>query len=467
VDLLYFTLLISTLIFVHELGHFAFAKIFGVKVLTFSIGFGPKILRLRGKETEYCVALVPLGGFVKMLEETRGPTAILPEERKRTFESQALWKRVVIVLAGPAMNVLFPVLLYTSVFLEDREFAPPTVGVVVPGKPASGKLMPGDRIESIDGRAVSSFHEVQRMIAARAGVPTRFELWRDGKTIDLTLTPSDEIRYVEPRELGITEHVVQIGFHPRFVAPVIGVPRVDSPAYRAGLRTFDRVTGINGKKIDRYVDLVQALSANKGDTVVIAFQRPIPLPQALGGLCDVALLEPQIATLAASPLATGRQAVPLDEIAREADVLARAGIESADMYVAFSPENSSEWKAGLRAGDRITALDGAPVLLWQSMEESLAADADKVHTLSWTRAEGPMEGVFQLRKEEWIDEFGQHLEKRYVFRTTHWMPAAPEVNVPNPSRLSYAMMRGLEETARRGREISSGSWPSSRSTSGS
>src|SRR6516164_2780733 len=135
-DLLYFVILISALIFVHELGHYAWAKIFGVKVITFSLGFGPKILRIRGKETEYCVGLVPLGGFVKMLEETRGPTAILPEDRKRTFESQALWKRIVIVLAGPAMNVVFPVVLYTSVFLEDREFSPPTVGVVVPGKPA-------------------------------------------------------------------------------------------------------------------------------------------------------------------------------------------------------------------------------------------------------------------------------------------------------------------------------------------
>ncbi len=78
-DLLYFILLISTLIFVHELGHFAFAKIFGVKVITFSIGFGPTLLRLRGKETEYCIALIPLGGFVKMLEESGPDPILLPE----------------------------------------------------------------------------------------------------------------------------------------------------------------------------------------------------------------------------------------------------------------------------------------------------------------------------------------------------------------------------------------------------
>src|SRR6187455_3062036 len=115
-DLFYPIILISSLIFVHELGHFLWAKIFGVKVLTFSIGFGPRVLRLRGRETEYCVALLPLGGFVKMLEENR-QEAVLPEDRKRTFESQALWKRVIIVMAGPAMNVLFPVLLYFAVFI--------------------------------------------------------------------------------------------------------------------------------------------------------------------------------------------------------------------------------------------------------------------------------------------------------------------------------------------------------------
>src|SRR3984957_7997656 len=145
-DLVYFTLLVSVLVFVHELGHFTLAKIFGVKVLTFSLGFGPKIVRIHGKETEYCIGVLPFGGFVKMLEESKHTEPILPEERGRTFEAQALWKRIMIVLAGPAMNVLFPIALYTSVYLEDTLLLPPTVGVVVPGRPADGKLEPGDRI---------------------------------------------------------------------------------------------------------------------------------------------------------------------------------------------------------------------------------------------------------------------------------------------------------------------------------
>ncbi|HEY5956314.1 MAG TPA: site-2 protease family protein, partial [Polyangiaceae bacterium] len=114
-DLLYFIILIGSLIFVHELGHFLFAKAFGVKVITFCLGFGPKILRLRGRETEYCIALIPLGGYVRMLESTK-TDIVMPEDRRRTLESLSIFKRTLIVLAGPLMNLVFPILLYFTVF---------------------------------------------------------------------------------------------------------------------------------------------------------------------------------------------------------------------------------------------------------------------------------------------------------------------------------------------------------------
>src|SRR5688572_25635308 len=176
-DFVYFIILVSSLIFVHELGHFLFAKAFGVRVMTFSLGFGPKILRLRGRETEYCISLLPLGGYVKMLEESKSDF-VLPEDRKRTFESLALYKRVLVVLGGPLMNLLFPVLLYFSVFVSDGPFLPPTVGVVLPGHPADGKLFPGDRIMAVDGEEVSTFDELKRIIAKNPGKTLRFKVFR-------------------------------------------------------------------------------------------------------------------------------------------------------------------------------------------------------------------------------------------------------------------------------------------------
>ncbi len=433
-DLVYFVLLVSVLVFVHELGHFALAKIFGVKVLTFSLGFGPKIVRLHGKETEYCIGVLPFGGFVNMLEESKGTAPIPPEDRSRTFEAQALWKRVVIVLAGPAMNVVFPIALYTSVFYGDRELSPSTVGVVLPGKPAEGKLSPGDRILAVDGNDVQSFSDVQRYVAKHANKSIRFSIDRDGHKIEVSVVAADE---VELRELDTIEHVGRIGIEPGFPAPVIGVARADSPAYHSGLRTFDRVTSVNGRRVERMIDLVDALAASHGDTLLIAYQRPQPIPEATGGLVDLALMEPQVATLTPLPRATSNK--DDSEPERAADVLARTGIESSEMFAVYVPEGSSEWKAGVRAADRVVSLDGVRQTSWQTMRARILRDPSKVHTLEWTRDGEPMAGSF-----------------RYGFRTTHWSPYAPEHLVPNDSRFSYALSHGIEETGRAIKVVSLG-----------
>ncbi|MBX3263621.1 MAG: RIP metalloprotease RseP [Labilithrix sp.] len=455
-DLLYFILFISILIFIHEFGHFAFAKLFGVKVLTFSIGFGPKVLKVRGKETEYCIGILPFGGFVKMLEEGKAEQPILPEEKHRTFEAQPLWKRVVIVLAGPAMNLVFPVALYTSVYLEDKEFLPPTVGAVFPGKPADGKLFPGDVITAIDGAPVRSFPEVQKAFAKKAGSPMLVTIDREGKSVDVSVTPNDEVEVVEPSELELYEHVGRVGIAPTFAAPVIGIPRTDSPAWRAGLRTFDRITAVNGRKVDTFVDLQKVLSQNRGDNVVLTYVRPVTV-QGLGNLCDFAVLETGIASLAPRPRQEGAVVREGDPEGRAKDVFDRTGIEGVEMYVAFVPEGSSEYKMGLRAGDRVTHLDGVPQRMWKverrgghavddtTMVGMLLREPNRMHELVWTRDGERMSGTFQLRKERWDDELGQHYE-RYVFRTTHWQPRAPSKLVPNPDPVVYAVRRGFEET---------------------
>jgi regulator of sigma E protease len=434
-DLVYFILLVSVLVFVHELGHFTLAKIFGVKVLTFSLGFGPKIVRLHGKETEYCIGVLPLGGFVNMLEESKGTAPIPPEDRGRTFESQALWKRVAIVLAGPAMNVVFPIALYTSVFYGDRELSPPTVGVVLPGRPADGKLAPGDRIVSVDGKGVDTFDDVRGYVAKHAGKSIRFTIDRDGKVEDVSVVAGDEL---VAREMDTPEHVGRIGIEPGFLAPVIGVARADSPAYRAGLRTFDRVTSVNGRRTERLVDLIDALSASHGDTLVIAYRRPQAIPEATGGLVDLALLDPEVATLTPLPRTSSNKED--SSPARAADVLARMGIEGSEMFAVFVPEGSGEWKAGLRAGDRVTSLDGAVETNWQTMLAELARSPERTHAIAWTRDGEPMAGSFRSS----------------TFRAAHWAPYAPEHLVPNESRLSYALARGFEETARAIRVVSIG-----------
>src|SRR5688572_8338831 len=265
-DLLYFVILISSLIFVHELGHFMFAKAFGVKVLTFSLGFGPKVLRLRGRDTDYCVGVLPLGGYVRMLEVSKSDV-VLPEDQNRTFESLPLYKRIIIVLAGPVMNLVFPVLLYFSVFLGDGPFLPPTVGVVLPGHPADGKLFPGDRVMAVNGEEIGTFDELKRIVAKNPAKPIVFKVFRDYKHVDVEVVaaetlPATLLSEAPARPLdNLEERIGTVGIQPSAPAGVVGVI-TDSPAYRAGLRTFDVITHVAGTPVARYIDLEEELAKN-------------------------------------------------------------------------------------------------------------------------------------------------------------------------------------------------------------
>jgi regulator of sigma E protease len=440
-ELLSFILLVSALIFIHEAGHFAFARLFGVKVLEFSIGFGPKLMRFRGRETEYCIGIFPFGGFVKMLEESKAAQEIAPEDRKRTFESKPLWQRMVIVLAGPLMNVMVPVFLFTAVYMEDREFASPTIGVIFPGRPAEGKLKMGDRVLAVDGQKVSNFPEFSRIVASRPGKELRLAVDRGGRQQDVVVVADDD-REVDGLER--VTHVGRLGVMPTFPASAVGVARQDSPAAASGLRTFDVIVALNGRKIERYAELIEHLSANDGGSVIVSYLRPQPVSAALGGLGELALYTPGIATLTPLRRETAVKKVDDTEDAA-ADVLLRTGLESSDMYVAFVPEGSSEWRAGLRVGDRIVSLNGKPQRLWQAFKEQLKANASQKLDIAWLRNGQPMGGSFQVRKERWANEVGQSFE-RYVFRTQHFAPEAKMRTVPNDHRLAYAMARGISQT---------------------
>jgi regulator of sigma E protease len=426
-DLLYFVILISSLIFVHELGHFVVAKAIGVKVLTFSLGFGPKIIRIRGKETEYCVGIIPLGGFVKMLEEHKDEP-VLPEDRKRTFDAQPIWRRLCTVIAGPAMNVAFPVLLYFVAFLGERSFPPPTVGVVLPDHPGDGKLIPGDRIMAINGEPISTYMEFQRAVQRSPGKDLQLRVFRNLSYVNVTIIP--EI-VEEKRELDIVEHVGRVGILPASPSAAIGISNTSSPAYRGGLRTFDLVIQVGDRPIKRFVDLEHAFENNRGETVPVAYLRPQSVTGALGGLVDMAVYEAGVAALSPDPEA--------------GDLLSRTGIESSVLYAAVVPDGSAEAKAQMHAGDKIIEVDGKPVMTWHSITERMAAAPDAPHELTWIREGRKMAGVVRLRREDWVDEFGSP-HSRFTMRTTNWQPYADEPLVPNPALFRWALRNSLEET---------------------
>jgi len=426
-DLLYFLLLVSVLIFVHELGHFVVAKVFGVKVLTFSIGFGPKLLRFRGRETEYCVAVVPLGGFVKMLEASRGDE-VLPEDVHRTFEAQALWKRALVVMAGPTMNLLFPVLLYAAVFAGDRSFAPPVIGQVLAGHPAEGKLIEGDRILAVNDREIGTFSELQHEIMKHPKREVRLRIFRNLGYLDARITPEEVIEDVGFQHLM---PVGRLGVLPHPLAAAIGISRTESPAYRAGLRTFDVITSIGGRPARVWSDVEIILADNRGETVPVTYLRPVFLEGALGGYADMAVYEAGLAAL--TPDAT------------QGDLLGRTGMESPDLFVAFVPPGSAQAKADIQRGDRLIELDDQPLLSWNVLVERLFAEKEKAHKLTYVREGKRDAGSVELRHEFFTDDTGQSHD-RYALRMGHWAPTMAEPRVEHPHAVRYALGSAVDRT---------------------
>src|SRR5690606_4702396 len=186
-DIVYFVGLVGALVFVHELGHFACAKFFRVHVVRFSLGFGPRVFGFRVRGTEYVLSAMPLGGYVRMFGEDPSEP-VRPKDLPRSFYGQPRWRRSLIVLAGPAMNLILPVLIFGVVHAAEGHGSPAVVGTVFPGRPAAGKLQPGDRVLAIDGESVTTFRDLSRIVEKNAGRTLAFTIDRGEGPTDVDVT---------------------------------------------------------------------------------------------------------------------------------------------------------------------------------------------------------------------------------------------------------------------------------------
>ena len=338
-------LLLGGLIFVHELGHFIAAKLLGVKVLRFSIGFGPRLFGLTRGETEYRIAALPLGGYVKMAGDD--PNDALPvQDRGRGFLEQPPWRRFVIAAAGPAMNLVFPAFVYLALGLaQNGKMVPgPRVGAISPGSPAAeAGVEAGDRILSVaapGGAAepVRYFADLRELVSPHPGEPLTFEVERDGRRLPpFTIIPTRE-RESNPIEttwrgvIGVTPT-----YSPALVAPVA--------AGSAGpLQPFDLVVAVNGRKVAHAGELRRAIEAARC------------APVALDVLREQSVAVPGAALSTYGPLHLG--AVPTCASGKPSFALADPGVST---FIAAVAKGSPAEKAGLRRGDAIAAVNGQAV----------------------------------------------------------------------------------------------------------
>jgi regulator of sigma E protease len=221
VPLVPFLLVLTPVVFFHELGHFLVARWCGVKVLVFSIGFGPELLGFNDRHgTRWKIAAVPLGGYVKFFGDDNAASVpdqaaiagMTDEDRRDSFVYQPVWRRAAIVVAGPLANFVLTIAIFACLFMIfGKPSTSPRVDDVKPGSAAEAAgFKPGDLVLSIDGHAIESFSDMQRIVAASAGETLHFEVERGGVQISLKATPElqpqhdrfgNEVRY---GVLGIT-----------------------------------------------------------------------------------------------------------------------------------------------------------------------------------------------------------------------------------------------------------------------
>ncbi|MDR1922088.1 MAG: RIP metalloprotease RseP [Candidatus Adiutrix sp.] len=253
-----FVVLLLVLIFVHELGHFIAAKLVGVKVERFSLGFPPKAVSRVIGETEYQLAWLPLGGYVKMYgEDPDSAEEVTPELRKRSFSHQPPWAKMVIVLAGPAFNLIFAAFLYWMlIWSVGIQHLPPVVGPVTPGSSAEAAgIAMDDVITEVDGRPVLYFDQLDQALSEGRGRPVRVVAARRGLKETYTLTPT----VTQTADIfGDPATLYDVGINPRMV-PVLAKVLEGKPAAEAGLRAGDLIVDIDGRGIDDWQDVLLAV----------------------------------------------------------------------------------------------------------------------------------------------------------------------------------------------------------------
>ena len=260
-----FLLVLGVLVFVHELGHFLMARRIGVRVLTFSLGFGPKLLKFRRGETEYAISAIPLGGYVKMAGEN-------PDEsltgRPDEFMSRTKWERFLVYIMGPLMNLALAVVvmafvLYQGADVPAFETEPPVIGRVLEGSPAEAAgLRAGDRILEIDGRQIPTWEAFSLAILPKAGREVTIVATREGVRQRVIVTPIGQTKY----EIG------DIGIQPLVHPQIAGVTE-GAPAAQAGLRKRDVILAADGVPNVQHDDLVKHIRSRDGKPVRFTIRR--------------------------------------------------------------------------------------------------------------------------------------------------------------------------------------------------
>ncbi len=423
-----FVFVLSLLVFVHEMGHYLVGRWSGIRVMAFSIGFGPEIAGFTDRHgTRWKLSLIPLGGYVRFFgdEDASSKTdvdqlaAMTEEERAHSFAGARLWKRAATVAAGPIANFLLAIVIFAVLFgIYGRTVADPVVAMVTrDGAAAEAGIEPGDRLVAVDGAKVATFDEVQRYVGLRPGRTIVLTVERDGQSRDFRIVPKlveDTDQFGNKMEMG------RIGI--ALVDPVVTAVEPAGPAAKAGVLAGDRLIAVDGNNVATYYDIGRYVSEHPGKNIVLTIQRS-------GAIRDFPMMTDTLVDTAAS--------------GDKKDV-GSIGIAPIDPLVASIASDSPAQAAGLEVGDRILSVDGREIGSIGEVQRSAAAHADKPMTMTVKRDGQTREVTVTPRKSEETDAFGARTEIATIGITDGQKPIRLRYEAYGPLQ---ALSEGVKQTA--------------------
>ncbi len=340
-----FFILLGILIFVHELGHFAVAKYFKVRVETFSLGFGKKIFKYKKGDTTYAVSLIPAGGYVKMYGDD--PNAEVPEhEKAHAFLHKPVSQRIWIVLAGPLMNFFFAVLLLFAIGMIGEQLPSTELGDINAGTAAAqAGFQSGDKVLSINGQSVVTWSQLRDRVENSPQTSLEFQVQRGEQTIVVNATPT---LGESESPLSLKKNVGRIeGLTNESVATVVGLR--DGLLAHTDMKNLSRIVSINGKEVHYFRELTPVLydEAKKSGKLVLKVQEDEKPEQTI-------------------------------HVELQPEAIDSLGIESSELYLARIKSDSPAQRAGFIVGDKILKLGDQPITQWKQIIERVSVyDASK------------------------------------------------------------------------------------------
>lgn len=426
-NILPFVILLGILIFVHELGHFLVARMCGVRVEVFSLGFGKKIFSLVRGGTTYCISLIPLGGYVKMFGEQGSESILTEEDKKVSYSHKTPWQRIAIVLAGPLMNFFFAIFVFSLVTELGERTRSAVIADVAASSPAEKMgFKAGDRIIELNSIKIKSYEDFQKGLNQFKGATTTALVEDEAgkqKNLNLQITSADN-----PNIFSLESKLGQIdGLLPYATSAAIAV-FPDSPASKIGFRTGDEIVEINTKKILRWAQLNEIILNSKEDLAV-----------KLNRYVNEENSEKIIKTELSFQITAGSL--------KKITALADFGFDRTELYLDQVMKDSPAAAAGLKKFDKILSINSKAIAKWDDISESVKSyDGKEAMAFVVSRDGTKITKFITPKVSELTTAFGG-IEKRFTIGITPYLIfTEPESTIVKSDSVFQSISKGTNRT---------------------